>query len=585
MTNIKITVAKKRATLAQEARIVCGNSDYTVTFAFGDEWARYSVKTARFTYKVKGLRRKQEVVFSGNTCPVPTLSNTDEVLIGVYAGNLQTTTGAAVPCERSILCGDPVHEDPPEDVYNQVVELCGEAVDAAKSVEDRANSGEFDGEDGYTPQKGIDYCTPSEKAELVAEVEKDLNRVPVAPRAQVRQIKFQLGGSTIYFEDVFAVYDSNNTTVAALSPSVYGLEAHKTTSTTQRVFKSLDGGETWSEFASLKIDAANGQWFTSLFVDERSSIIYLLKTTTGFSMSNNYVCAFWNDGTTWHQKENPLSLGSKIWLGNNNSIDVCSSADWSERAVIFGEYGTTTDGTTYALWKSTNNGTSWKKVLELGGDSGGKTLSGEIRHWHTVQADPYTKHWWATSGDGNSQCRIYRSTDKGNTWELLFSGSQRERTCCFVFDKDCIYYGMDSTNNWDENSIKIVKIDRSKLETDRENCREDVAAVDSAFAVYGLSRTYYPDGFLVWSQQEPGASYTPGRYILQFYDYATKKLYPVAYFDTSAVSNSKYIGFYAGSRVQNAYSDCIFAKPTVSIHGERYGESKVSSHIKINLTM
>jgi hypothetical protein len=179
MTNIKITVAKKRATLDHDARIVCGNSDYTVTFAFGDEWAGYSVKTARFTYKVKGLRRKQEVVFSGDTCPVPTLTNTDEVLIGVYAGNLRTTTGAAVPCDRSILCGDPVHEDPPEDVYNQVVELCGEAVDTAKSVEDRANSGEFNGEDGapgrkgekgdpgYTPKKGVDYYTEADKAEMV----------------------------------------------------------------------------------------------------------------------------------------------------------------------------------------------------------------------------------------------------------------------------------------------------------------------------------------------------------------------------------------------------------------------------------
>ena len=405
-----------------------------------------------------------------------------------------------------------------------------------------------------------------------------------SPRAQVKQILVSADGYEVAFEDVYVVVDNNVSATVNLSKWIYGLEAHKTNSTTQRVFRSNDG-ETWKEYASLTIDAANGIWITNLFVDHRNNIIYGLKTTDGWSRKNNYVCSYFNDGTKWHQKENPLSLGSKIWLGNNNCIDVCTSPDWSVRSIIFGEYGTTTDGTTYALWRSTNGGTSWEKVLELGGDFDGATGKGEIRHWHTVQADPYTKHWWATSGDTNRQCQIYRSTDNGVTWELMFSGSQRERTCGFVFEQDCIYYGMDSTNNTDSNSIKIVKIDKNKLENDRENAREDVAVVDSAFAVYGLSRTYYPDGFIIWSQQEPGASFTPGRYILQFYDYGTKKLYPIACFDTSDIANSQYIGFYAGARVQHNPSGIIFAKPTRSLHQDKYGDNGISTHIKINITM
>ena len=134
MKNIKITVTNKRAKLAEEKRIVCGNSDYTVTFAFDDEWAAHSVKTARFRYKVKGLSRKQDVVFSGNTCPVPALSNTEEVQIGVYAGDMRTTTAAAVPCDTSILCGSPVHDKPPEDVYRQIVELCDGANTSAEQA-------------------------------------------------------------------------------------------------------------------------------------------------------------------------------------------------------------------------------------------------------------------------------------------------------------------------------------------------------------------------------------------------------------------------------------------------------------------
>lgn len=412
---------------------------------------------------------------------------------------------------------------------------------------------------------------------------------PVAPRAQVRQAVAVVDGSFIRFDDVFAAVENSESSVAGQCKQIYGLEAHTKTSTTQRVFKSVDG-EHWTEHASLSIDASNGVWFTNLFVDTFKNILILLKTTDGFDMKNNRVCTFVYNGTSWYNNPaNDVALGKKRWLSNNCSIDAATNADWSERAIIFGEYGTTEDGTTYSLWKITipniTNGTGWKKVLELGGNKDNAGFTGEIRHWHTVRFDPYSKHWWATTGDGDSQCRMYRSTDHGETWDLIFSGSQRERTTGFVFEQDCIYYGMDSTNNTDLDSIKIVKIDRSKLDTDRENCRTDVATVDSAFAIRGLSRTYYPDGFIVFTMQEPNASFTPGRYILQFFDYATQKLYPIAYFDTSNMSNSENIGFYESARVQHTPSGAIYAMPSRQLHQAKYGDSYVSTHIKINLTM
>lgn len=418
----------------------------------------------------------------------------------------------------------------------------------------------------------------------------------VAPRAKFRQIQWYDKDiqTNIRFEDIY-VYCSGDGKFG--SGAMYGLEAHGTNSTTQSVYVSRDGGDTWELYGTFDIDAPNNIWYTDIFVDAKLDVILLLKTTDGFTGSNNVLCTFLWNGVGWINtktyfddkqeitlvKTLELKIGKRRWLGNNNSIDVCSNADWSKRIIIFGEYQTTTDGTTYSLWKSTNSGVDWKKVLELNGDKDGKALSGDIRHWHTVQADPYTKHWWATSGDGDRQCRIYRSTDDGETWEVMFSGSQRERTCGFLFEQDCIYYGMDSTNNWDDQSIKIVKIDRAKLETDRENCREDVAVVNNAYAVYGLTRTYSPDGFIVWSQYEPGASYVKDKYVLQFYEYNTKQMYPIASFDISGMP-TKYIGFYAGQRRQDIFSGNIIAKPTPSLQHEKYGYSAVSTHIKVNLT-
>lgn len=404
------------------------------------------------------------------------------------------------------------------------------------------------------------------------------------PRALVQQIRFldEENNKTVLFEDVFVGHFNS----AVQTTCVYGLEAHATNSTTQTIYISRDGGETWKAYATLAINASNGVWYTRIFVDQQSNItyLYLLKTTTGFSMSNNYVCSFFYNGTDWQQIGN-FSIGRRQWLSNNNSIDVTTNADWTERAVIFGEYDVTTDGTSYKLWKTTNSGATWTNVLELQGDKDGAVGTGDIRHWHTVQVDRYTKHWWATSGDADSQCRIYRSTDNGNTWELLFSGSQRERTCGFVFEKDCIYYGMDSTNKVDENSIKIVKIDKAKLETDRDNCREDVATVDSAYAVYGLTKTFYPNGFIVWTKFEASvASFEKDRHVLQFYDYGTGKMYPIARIKTSHINKSEYIGFNAGSRLQCLESGIVFACPTRTMHQALMGDSNVSTHIKVRIT-
>lgn len=101
--NIDITVNNKTATVTTpNARIVCGNSDYTITFSFSPEWDKYEQKTARFIY----ADRYEDKNFTGNVCECPIISNAREVKIGVYAGEISTTTPARVDCDKSILCDD-----------------------------------------------------------------------------------------------------------------------------------------------------------------------------------------------------------------------------------------------------------------------------------------------------------------------------------------------------------------------------------------------------------------------------------------------------------------------------------------------
>lgn len=122
--SIQIQVRNKVAVnLTPEKVIVCGNSGYELEFLFDEEWASETVKTARFVYRKGGQNYYDEVVFSGNTVNAPVLSGINSVLVGVYAGDLITTTPAVVECDKSILCGSGTHKDPTPDVYNQLVEL------------------------------------------------------------------------------------------------------------------------------------------------------------------------------------------------------------------------------------------------------------------------------------------------------------------------------------------------------------------------------------------------------------------------------------------------------------------------------
>lgn len=123
MPNINIAVRKKIAKNVDETKYICGNSDFLIDFDFDAEWDAYGAKTARFIYGGK----YQDVVFQGTKCGVPVISNTNTILCGVFAGDLHTTTPALIQAQKSILCGAGSPADPPEDVYNQIMELLNQS--------------------------------------------------------------------------------------------------------------------------------------------------------------------------------------------------------------------------------------------------------------------------------------------------------------------------------------------------------------------------------------------------------------------------------------------------------------------------
>ena len=134
MPDISIKVREKVTQVQGTPQIVCGNSDYAVTFDFDSEWNAYDEKTMHAVWMDvrTGELKHYDVEFSESTAVLPAIYNTDRVCIGVYAGDIRTTTPACVPCARCITDAegdDPYHDDPPPDVYEQLMAYMEEIIE------------------------------------------------------------------------------------------------------------------------------------------------------------------------------------------------------------------------------------------------------------------------------------------------------------------------------------------------------------------------------------------------------------------------------------------------------------------------
>lgn len=180
MPVLTITIRNKIATYTGDVPYVCGNSDYTVIFTFDEEWDEYTQKTARFVYGSSYT----DVLFEGNECQFPVIERASMVAVGVFAGNLRTSTGASVRACLSIRSGIGAPVDPEPDVYDQIAETLsnqGKKIDELdakidgmtpggggtggitqddleaavnEALDKAAASGAFDGQDGVTPHIG-----------------------------------------------------------------------------------------------------------------------------------------------------------------------------------------------------------------------------------------------------------------------------------------------------------------------------------------------------------------------------------------------------------------------------------------------
>jgi hypothetical protein len=115
---------------------------------------------------------------------------------------------------------------------------------------------------------------------------------------------------------------------------------------------------------------------------------------------------------------------------------ILGSQSWveTEQGVFVAEYGGAR-GLSRALWRSTDDGRSWATAFSTLG----------IRHFHSVQADPYAPgRLWVTAGDSGTEPRIGYSDDAAAhiTW-ITLGTYPLSRTVALMFTRDAVFWATD----------------------------------------------------------------------------------------------------------------------------------------------
>lgn len=154
---LDFTLDRQVITRIDSNRVVAGSKGY-VTAHFTDvsgDWAE----------PVTAIFGAYAVLLEGMECAVPweVLADPGAFEVSAFCGDLHTANTARVDVEATGYKKGETPGDPTPDVYAVLVEKARRAEEIAQSVRDDADAGHFDGEDGKTPVRGVDYWTPEDR--------------------------------------------------------------------------------------------------------------------------------------------------------------------------------------------------------------------------------------------------------------------------------------------------------------------------------------------------------------------------------------------------------------------------------------
>jgi hypothetical protein len=150
-------------------------------------------------------------------------------------------------------------------------------------------------------------------------------------------------------------------------------------------------------------------------------------------------------------KDGSSRVVDRVHQGNKPaSRAICQVPDGS---VLYGEYLLNKDRQIpVAIYRTEDPASGFKKIFEF--------PAGEVRHIHFVQWDPIEECLWMGTGDANSECNLFKSTDIGKSWTRIGGGTQEWRAVSVLFTVDSLFWGTDAGSDAGHTPNYIVRFDR-----------------------------------------------------------------------------------------------------------------------------
>ena len=223
------------------------------------------------------------------------------------------------------------------------------------------------------------------------------------------------------------------------------------------IVESLDNGDTWKVIKNPAVE--DRRLYNCFTTDDGNHIVQALpeaniratqsniERATLFLFDKDWELISVNESPSarWHGRASIDQAGDTIMFAeyHNNSAkyDALYKDDYSKWRPLM---------STSRVFRSRDGGRTWEVVFEVSPDN--------IRHLHTLQADPFLpKTWWLSSGDTALESRVWRSNDDGDSWidvtnpnpEIVLPPQSRDlaqaafRYTDLIIDHDSLIWGTD----------------------------------------------------------------------------------------------------------------------------------------------
>lgn len=185
------------------------------------------------------------------------------------------------------------------------------------------------------------------------------------------------------------------------------------------IYKSSDDGQTWS--SALKTLTGTNTYIPLIWVAD-NGYVYFSAGNSDVPDEDRGLWRSTNQGTDWTRVITLTGSGYFAWAIDENSTG----------AIFAGSYSYLTE--TARIFRSTNNGASFSQVYE----------SADSLHFHDIKVDRVTGYIYAVRGEPTPL--VLRSTDGGDNWTQIHSDDGLPQLLAIGISPTCRVYGSDATN-------------------------------------------------------------------------------------------------------------------------------------------